>query len=955
MRSFSKSKKHGNLCRAAAFAMTFLLMFTTVAPNASMFGGAGRTADAATADGNTYKVLTIMAEYNQDQWATARNGVWKPAIENRLKGILGNGIKVNMDTFVHTREFNCHKEDIVDNYDYVVIIVNEPFSHVGGTRSYGEEQMKISGSTYTAEKTSVTSGNDITARKLKELELFYDCGYPIEFMSLDHLKDTASTREWLGSSSSNDDDETNIATLYEYMKKNNDNVPVHIDGTHSQKANKRINDIRSGRVNLEITGSPVDYNVGYANTGEETSKLLNYTFKISDGASDASSKTYTANFYLDMNNDGRFDKELESLSYLGITLASNSKRSIESNALKANTEYRLTVNASKYVGLVNWKLVVSDNSDSEHRFSYKDGACKLHRMKGQEKEKLRILQLTASPSPTSESSSWTYNTVYLPTRAEAEWMKANGITRDNITTKVNASIEDKSLFKTDQTATDSYIYNVSKPDWQNRHVNFKDDILRNMYDFYKYLYSDQSAEGVSDYDIYIDRVYVNKIDEVAWAANPESTKNYETLYQYLTDNYDMLIIGFSDCYDDVKSVVCDAIQAFIAEGKSVLFTHDTSSFVNTWKTWFSNKENNNNWGYNINQKLRNLLGMDRFGVSLTVAERKEQNKDYYHNKYSQYIQGYADSTIEASVDNTNWSTGGQNGTYNTKKASRVNTGPITEYPYKIGVAANGSRSDEISIAQTHTQYYQLDLESEDIVVWYALSGICGGKRYNDGRNNYYIYNKGNITYSGVGDWEGLSDDEVKLFANTMIAAYRAGDSAVTIESTDWDASTTETEAGNRIYDYVTLPVDYIKKVVGGAFGESIVNNKSGADTTQYRRVKFKIYDRTVAANKKVTIDFYTASSKSDTQTEKKLDYYAKSIYRMSDGKVVVKNGSVVDGQKLESGTEYYIYVPLSSFNEKQIFRGDITATIRPSGQSNPIVIKNSVYVNFNNRLQFNLS
>ena len=75
---------------------------------------------------------------------------------------------------------------------------------------------------------------------------------------------------------------------------------------------------------------------------------------------------------------------------------------------------------------------------------------------------------------------------------------------------------------------------------------------------------------------------------------------------------------------------------------------------------------------------------------------------------------------------------------------------------------------------------------------------------------------------------------------------------------------------------------------------------------------------------------------------------------MSDGKVIMKDGKLQNGQKLESGTEYYIYVPLSSFNTKQIFRGEIKATIKPSGQSNDLVITNSVFVNFNNRLQFNL-
>ena len=931
MKSFSNNKKHGILCKAAAFVMTFLLMFTTIAPNVSMFGGAGETADAATSDGNTYKVLGIMAEYSDAQWLNARN-TWIKTIENRITSVSPSA-NITMK-LVHSREFNCLNEDIVDNYDYVVVIINDKFTHIGGERYYTESQMSINGGPLK----SVTSGNDITAKKLEELELFYDCGYPVEYLTLKNASygtGDSNFKTKLGSSQSGNANETNVAKLYEYTKGDN----AQIDGTHIAQADNRIKNVRSGKVVLDITSSPKDYDQGFANTGQETSKMLGYTFKINDSGSSSSLKRYTANFYIDMNNDGRFNEELEGLSYLGITLASNAKKNVESNALQANTEYRLTVNASKYVGLVRWKLVVSDNSDVTHRYSYREGACKLHLMKGQSKEKLRIIQLTASPTPSTISSQWTKNNVYLPSKKEAEWMKINYITRDTIKTVAKYAPDD--LFKTDETATNSYIYSLSN----------SDQLLQNMYDFYQMLYVGTSSEnGVLDYDIDIKRVYVNNLPISAGLQN--STNDWESIYKYLTDNYDMIIIGFADCYDDMSDVVCASIEAFIAEGKSVLFTHDTSSFVNTKKTFgkYPNQQNNN-WGYNVNQKFRNMLGMDRFGVSLkdengkplTSQQRRAQGKDYNHTGY---IQGYSDSTIESSVDNTNSSTGGQNNNYSTGKASRVNVGPITEYPYKIG--------SEIEIATTHTQYYQLDLESDDIVVWYALNGISGNKRYNDGRNNYYIYSKGNITYSGVGHSAGLKEAEVKLFTNTMIAAYRAGDSAVSMEVTDWDASTTDTTIGNRTYDYVTLPVDYIKKSTGGAYGESVVNNKSGTSTKQYRRVKFKVYDKTVAANKKVSIDFYTSSSKTDNQGVSKLRYYASSIYRMSDGKVIMKDGKLQNGQKLESGTEYYIYVPLSSFNTKQIFRGEIKATIKPSGQSNNLVITNSVFVNFNNRLQFNL-
>jgi hypothetical protein len=43
------------------------------------------------------------------------------------------------------------------------------------------------------------------------------------------------------------------------------------------------------------------------------------------------------------------------------------------------------------------------------------------------------------------------------------------------------------------------------------------------------------------------------------------------------NGYDMLIIGFNDCYDGIGQYTAPAIVSYINSGKSVLFTHDTTS------------------------------------------------------------------------------------------------------------------------------------------------------------------------------------------------------------------------------------------------------------------------------------------------------------------------------------------------------------------------------------------
>ena len=141
----------------------------------------------------------------------------------------------------------------------------------------------------------------------------------------------------------------------------------------------------------------------------------------------------------------------------------------------------------------------------------------------------------------------------------------------------------------------------------------------------------------------------------------------------------------------------------------------------------------------------------------------------------------------------------------TNRVQAANEGQITKYPFAI--------PDTLFVADTHAQNYQLDLEYDndgDVLVWYNLAGTSnrndGGRsqvnsssisvydgKNQDSRNNYYIYTKGNVTYTGLGHSTNsnspMSDDEIKLFINTMVAAYRSSASDPYITVTNPDAVT----------------------------------------------------------------------------------------------------------------------------------------------------------------------
>ena len=69
------------------------------------------------------------------------------------------------------------------------------------------------------------------------------------------------------------------------------------------------------------------------------------------------------------------------------------------------------------------------------------------------------------------------------------------------------------------------------------------------------------------------------------------------------------------------------------------------------------------------------------------------------------------------------------------------------------------------------------MEEDDLVVWYTLSSDRSnyyGDNKGDAATNYYIYSKGNITYSGAGHSTMGEANEHKLFVNTVIKAIAAG-------------------------------------------------------------------------------------------------------------------------------------------------------------------------------------
>lgn len=134
----------------------------------------------------------------------------------------------------------------------------------------------------------------------------------------------------------------------------------------------------------------------------------------------------------------------------------------------------------------------------------------------------------------------------------------------------------------------------------------------------------------------------------------------------------------------------------------------------------------------------------------------------------------------------------------TDRAKQNNKGLVTSYPFAI--------SDSLKIGGTHSQTYALDLEDDDITVWYSLVGGTAGTVSSslaanpmDGQNSYFIYTYGNVTYCGAGHFSitgkhAENNDERRLLINVIINNARK--SAIGTRVNLYDPDATQDSIGN---------------------------------------------------------------------------------------------------------------------------------------------------------------
>ena len=571
------------------------------------------------------------------------------------------------------------------------------------------------------------SGNDITEEKRKAIENFVAAGYPV-LLENNILNLVGGVR------TPNAAILDNSSYMYELMDHLKEKTNVFSRSQASDELFTWYLQLSKPSMNLSgIAASAQTQNVALSKA-DDGYYYLNYEFTLTNTGAADEEAVFDCQLYVDINADGKFSKTKEKVKDIVINDSVGVRQEADGSgkfSLKPNKAYYVKKAVSdQYTGVIPWRLEVAQR-DNEARRASKSGFYFIQR---ENKEELSILQINT--------------TVASNLNLETAMTKNDSLFRKYISQLNNFEV-------TFETITSSEYYEVGDGD----------------------------------------------IGDMG--------------YKEYLDQYDMLILGFGDCYreaDNDKGAM-SAIADYIKSGRSVLFTHDTTSFVNASPA--SKWQDGNNvtyWGYNFNTLIRNLVGLDRYGVLSNSALRTGKGHTNSEGIWNQIVdkaqngekevayepksartktvaetQGFTYGTINTYFSgngNKNLASISSTSQFDNQEVVKVNTGQITHYPYVL--------EDTFRVSRTHNQYYQIDLEPDedkdgesDIVVWYTISdpSKAGGtndmyaKSPQDVRNNYYIFNKGNVTYSGVGhsgiDKAG-NDNEVKLFVNTMIAAYKAG-------------------------------------------------------------------------------------------------------------------------------------------------------------------------------------
>ncbi len=640
---------------------------------------------------------------------------------------------------------------------------------------------------------------------------------------------------------------------------------------------------------------------------------LQFEFEIRNATDPtAHTTTYETKLYIDQNADGKFEEseQIPDLQVYEVTAEGGRGQAVVENQLIANSTYMVErILPNEFYGAIPWKFEVTKTSDgtvhnSQTGITYR---------KPKNDIEINVLQIAGTDSTGNAPDG-------LPSVFDNKIIEVSSVYDINI---IEKTITDLNQMQTDAEAA--------------------------------------AAEG----------------EEVKALLDYIEEYDINMILMGLQESY-----GRTDSYDGFSRSVSDQINEFIDSGKATLFSHDNVSNENVpaylypMDNGYSHQVNSTTYysSYYLTVLNRGKSGQDPYGVVNDqfgyskysyVADANKNGIHYVASGYEGMTQEVEDqiqesgygiaydhgTNREATVAQTQAYNGyslmvhrvnasqkyptetayNRDGSFaTTGSVSQVNKGAVTSYPYNVNVgefAVGDSTAQTLDIAKTHHQWYQLNMNTEDIVVWYCLtddgthSADTYRHGYNDVINSYYIYNIGNVTYTGAGhnvgtgSYEKTTEVEAELFINTIIAAYRVSVSTPEAEFLD--------EHGSAITDFYLL-TEFNENEAGYEYDEQLILPADGeTGTFSGTLIDFQVKDSNLDLNKKVQVAlYYETTTMTEGQTYYKLEsgdmievenpsgdgeYYAR--ISQGDMKLKTASGSEVSGDATlgnETMYEYYL-------------------------------------------------
>lgn len=722
---------------------------------------------------------------------------------------------------IGTKEFVAITEDLNSDYDLIYIGMDKAMLNTeisGDTKTDGETKFNrsaLNGYVYThvgdqfsgfdnvrfgtpRNATVVSSGNDITPNKVRELQSYIKAGYAVILSdgffddndklnteTVDKSSRMYELMDWLFNGDGKQYLGRNV------MKRGDLDKTLNVGGadTYLETFSTFLNISRLDFVFVKDGNDkeikPTEYDGSTSETRSKTMLeqeadgefYLRFKVELSNNSAidTGTENTYDCRLYIDMDADGNYES-IEQLDGLDISGASESDGHFNLTTGKTYDISRIVPEG--YVGFLPWKLEFVQNG---------------------------------SPS-VSGAASYVSNQVRT---------SKTGFSAVPLVADFKPVINVLQIVSDDQDPT-----YVTEDRGGTNNLNLADDAMVDLY------------RQINEFDVKVYQTNADKYIRKEQLANLNGAGYFHGTYYDFLAQFDIVVLGFCDnfqfCSPQIdtagsynldgtvrtrEAIYKDAalgIREYAMSGRSMLFTHD---LTHSSQEYVSSYDRRLNSGYYLTYYLRDIMGMDRYGYTvgkvnfnygfdstneIKVYKVLTDKSTYGDDKDAGDTYGFTDSLIVTRLRPNNgngYNNGEPNVTYalGAKRSfnafqlspagngtiQSINRGQITEYPYYI--------PEEAEVAPTHSQYYQLNMDTDntdefyddDVVVWYALSNDdaqSGGDErfyranYKDGRNNYYIYTKGNITYTGAGHSMIGSDRDAerKLFVNTLVASYSAG-------------------------------------------------------------------------------------------------------------------------------------------------------------------------------------